>query len=96
MKYRPQFLQHSLLFWIEVFGKTEQLTNELYQISLHSAILLSRHRCRNTKSFFVQTWLCPKGAWLKNNKPEAAVINENTIARIVTKTLKGSKVSINV
>ena len=37
-----------------------------------------------TKSFFVQTWLCPKGAWLKRNKPEAAAINENTIARMET------------
>ena len=37
-----------------------------------------------TKSYFVQTWLCPRGAWLKRNKPETAVINENTIARMET------------
>ena len=37
-----------------------------------------------SKSLFVQTWLCPKGAWLKRNKPDAAVVNENTIARMET------------
>lgn len=37
-----------------------------------------------SKSLFVQTWLCPKGAWLKRNKPDVAVVNENTIARMET------------
>ncbi|MBQ4514406.1 MAG: hypothetical protein II969_15535 [Anaerolineaceae bacterium] len=37
-----------------------------------------------SKSLFVQTWLCPKGAWLKRNKPDSAVVNENTIARMET------------
>ena len=37
-----------------------------------------------SKSLFVQTWLCPKGAWLKRNKPDAAAVNENIMARMET------------